>query len=154
MAYKIITSCKVPEDLIWATEPLTSLWSTVLHLKEEEEIIVPGITNFLKGIYFKLTISRFSSNDNTIENVTEEKILWIVIDNKLNLMPHLKIRLTCVNQALSALARISKLTTLHHREKVIYSYINYQFSDCPLIWMIVPNHFVVNVAICKNCRIL
>ena len=34
---------KLPEDLIRAIEHLTSQWSTVLHLKGEEEVIVSDI---------------------------------------------------------------------------------------------------------------
>ena len=49
---KSLHLAKLPEDLIRAFEPCTSLWSTVLHLKgEEEEIIVPDITHFVKGIF-------------------------------------------------------------------------------------------------------
>ena len=39
------------------------------------------------------------------------------------------------NQKPSVLARISKLTTPTHRKKLINSFINAQFTYCPLIWM-------------------
>ena len=42
---------KLPEDLIRAIEHLTSQWSTVLHLKGEEEVIVSDIMYFMKGIF-------------------------------------------------------------------------------------------------------
>ena len=42
---------KLPEDLIRAIEHLTSQWSTVLHLKGEEEVIVSDIIYFVKGIF-------------------------------------------------------------------------------------------------------
>ena len=42
---------KLPEDLIRAIEHLTSQWSTVLHLKGEEEVIVSDIIYFMKGIF-------------------------------------------------------------------------------------------------------
>ena len=42
---------KLPEDLIRAIEHLTSQWSTVLHLKGEEEAIVSDIIYFVKGIF-------------------------------------------------------------------------------------------------------
>ena len=39
------------------------------------------------------------------------------------------------NQKLSALVRISKLTTPTQRKNLINSFINAQFTYCPLIWM-------------------
>ena len=42
---------KLPEDLIRAIEHLTSQWSTVLHLKGEEEVIVSDIIYFVKEIF-------------------------------------------------------------------------------------------------------
>ena len=51
----------------------------------------------------------FSFNNTTIENVTEEKILGLVIDNKLNFKSHLKNIYQKLNQKLSVLSRISKI---------------------------------------------
>ena len=39
------------------------------------------------------------------------------------------------NQKLSALGRISKLTTPTQRKKLTNSFINSQFTYCPLAWM-------------------
>ena len=39
------------------------------------------------------------------------------------------------NQKLSALARILRLTTPTQKKKLINSFINAQFTYCPLIWM-------------------
>ena len=39
------------------------------------------------------------------------------------------------NQKLSALARVSKLTTRMQRKKLINSFINAQYTYCSLIWM-------------------
>ena len=39
------------------------------------------------------------------------------------------------NQKLSALARISKLTTPNQRKKIINYFINSRFTYCSLIWM-------------------
>ena len=46
-----------------------------------------------------------------IKNVTQEKIIEIVINNNLNFKSHMKKICEKANQKLSALARISKLTT-------------------------------------------
>ena len=48
---KSLHLAKLPEDLIRAIEHLTSQWSTVLHLKGEEEVIVSDIIYFVKGIF-------------------------------------------------------------------------------------------------------
>ena len=71
----------------------------------------------------------FSFENTIIKNVTEEKILRIVIHNNLNFKSHEK-----ANKKLSALARISKLTTPTQRKK-LNSFINAQFTYCPFIWM-------------------
>ena len=48
---KSLHLAKLPEDLIRAIEHLTSQWSTVLHLKGKEELIVSDIIYFVKGIF-------------------------------------------------------------------------------------------------------
>ena len=76
------------------------------------------------------------SFENTIiKNVTEEKILRIVIDNYLNFKSHMKKICEKAKQKLSALARISKLTTSAQRKQLINSFINARFTYCPLIWI-------------------
>ena len=61
----------------------------------------------------------FSFESSIIKNVTEEKILGIVIDRNLNFKSHMKKICNKANQKLSALARVSKLTTPTQREKLI-----------------------------------
>ena len=48
---KSLHLAKLPDDLIRATEHLTSQWCTVLHLKWEEEVIVSDIIYFSKWIF-------------------------------------------------------------------------------------------------------
>ena len=79
----------------------------------------------------------FSFNDTTIENATEEKILGLVIDNRLNFKSLLKNICKKVNQKLSALSRTSKLTALNQWEKMVNFFIDSQFSYCPLIRMFI-----------------
>ena len=40
---KLLHLSKLPEDLIRVIEHLTSHWSTLLHLKREEEVIEPDM---------------------------------------------------------------------------------------------------------------
>ena len=69
----------------------------------------------------------FSFENTIIKNVTEEKILGIVIENNLNFKSRMKKICEKADQKLSALAIISKLTTPNQRIKLINSFINTQF---------------------------
>ena len=51
--------------------------------------------------------------------VTEEKIIGIVMDNNLNFKSHMKKICGKASQKLSAIARVSELTTPTQREKLI-----------------------------------
>ena len=66
---------------------------------------------------FNEPIPDFSLNDTTIKNVNKEKILGIVIDNKLNFKSHFKNICKKANQKLSTLPGILTLTTLISRGK-------------------------------------
>ena len=72
-------------------------------------------------VYFNKPFPDFSFNDTAVENVTKEKILGIVIDNKLNLKSHLKNICKKASQQISTPSRIS----FNHS----------QFSYCHFIWM-------------------
>ena len=68
----------------------------------------------------------FSVNDTAIENVTEEKILGIVADNKLSFKSHLKNICKKANLKVSAFSRISKLTKFTRQKNVLpltFSYL-------------------------------
>ena len=108
---------------------ITSEW-----FYENYMVLNPGKCHFLT-LGFNKPFSDFSFENTIIKNVTEEKIQGIVIDNNLNFKSHMKKICEKANQKLSALARISKLTTPTQRKKLINSFINSQFTYCPLIWM-------------------
>ena len=63
---------KLPEDLIRAIEHLTSQWSTVLHLKGKEEVIVSDIIYFVER-----TISRRQSLRFIIYFIGEPTIIFV-----------------------------------------------------------------------------
>ena len=102
---------------------------------ENYMVLNRDICHFLTLGFNKL-FPDFSFENTIIKNVTEENILGIEIDNNLNFKYHMKKICEKANQNPSVLARISKLTTPTHRKKLIYSFINAQFTYCPLIWMI------------------
>ena len=84
---------------------------------------------------FQDTQPNFSYNNLTIKNVSEEKILGITIDNKLNFKSHLENICKKANQKLNALARITKFTSPFQRKALLNSFIKFQFSHRSLIWM-------------------
>lgn len=61
----------------------------------------------------------FPFNDITNANVTERKILGIVIDDKLNFKSHLRNLWKKVNEKGSVFSIIWKLTTLNQQKKII-----------------------------------
>ena len=64
-----------------------------------------------------------------------EKLLGITVDKNLNFNLHLKGLCKKVNQKVSALARIVGFLPFHKRHIILKTFIESQFSYCPLIWM-------------------
>ena len=78
----------------------------------------------------------FSFKNTTIKNVTEEKILGIVIDNNFNFKSHIWRRYVKKLTKNSVLYReFEKLTTPTQRKKLINSFINSELTYCPFVWM-------------------
>ena len=71
----------------------------------------------LLTVGFNKPFADLSFESTIIKTVMKEKILGIVIDNNLNFKSHMKKICNKANQNLSALARISKLTTPTPRKK-------------------------------------
>ena len=101
---------------------------------ENYVVLNPNKCHFLT-LDFNKPFPDFSFENTITKNVTEEKILGIVIDYKLNFKSHIKKVCEKVNQKLSVLAKISKLTTPTQTKKLINSFIKAQFTYCLLIWM-------------------
>ena len=70
-----------------------------------------------------------------IFNNTDEKILGIYFDNKLNFNIHLKRLCKNAGQKLHALARVSNLMSIGQRKLIMNAFVHSQFSYCPLLWM-------------------
>ena len=64
-----------------------------------------------------------------------EKLLGITIDKNLNFTNHLTILCNKISQKVSALVRIVKLLPFHKKRILLKTFIESQFSYCPLIWM-------------------
>ena len=92
-------------------------------------------TCYCLNLEFQDVQPNFSYDGITIKDVSEEKILDITIDNKLIFKSHLKNSYKKANQKLNVLARITKFTSPFQRKTVLNSFIKFQCSSCPLIWM-------------------
>ena len=64
-----------------------------------------------------------------------EKLLGMLVDKNLNFEAHLKTLCKKVNQKISALARIAGILPFQKRHILLKTFIESQFSYCPLIWM-------------------
>ena len=77
----------------------------------------------------------FSFHNMLMENSKEQKILSVIIDNKLNFKSHMSELFQKSSQKIAAFSRLSSY--LHNSEKILISksIIKSQFSYCPLVWM-------------------
>ena len=64
-----------------------------------------------------------------------EKILGVTIDNKLKFEEHIKSILVSAGKKLSAIARMSHILSFSKLRLLMKSFVDSQFSYCPLIWM-------------------
>ena len=73
--------------------------------------------------------------DELIWESAEEKLLGVTIDKNLKFNSHLANLCKKVGQKVTALARIVKLLPFHKRKLILKTFIESQFSYCPLVWM-------------------
>ena len=70
-----------------------------------------------------------------IKNSLQEKLLGIVIDNRLTLEPHIENICKKAGQKLHALARIANYMNITKKRSIMNAFILSQFLYCPLKWM-------------------
>ena len=70
-----------------------------------------------------------------LSNSCEEKILGVIIDNKLKFDPHIRSMCKDAAQKLGVLNRISSLLDPEKKKLVFNAVIKSHFSYCSLIWM-------------------
>ena len=77
----------------------------------------------------------FTFKDTIMNNSKEEKILGVIIDNRLTFSSHIRELCKKASQKISALSRISN--QLNDSEKVLLfnAVVKSQFNYCPLVWM-------------------
>ena len=73
--------------------------------------------------------------ENLIWESSHEKLLGLTIDKNLNFEKHLSILCKKVSGKVSALARLVKFIPFDEKSLLLKSFIESQFSYCPLIWM-------------------
>ena len=73
--------------------------------------------------------------DEKIWESQTEKLLGVTVDKNLSFEPHLKMLCKKVNQKVSALARIAGILPFQKRHILLKTFVESQFSYCPLIWM-------------------
>ena len=64
-----------------------------------------------------------------------EKLLGMMVDKDLNFNLHLKALCKRVNQKVSTLAQIARILPFQKRQIILITFIESQFSYCPLVWM-------------------
>ena len=70
-----------------------------------------------------------------IENSKEQKIVGVIIDNKLNFKNHISELCKKVSQKVADLSRLSSCLYNSEKKIIFNSIIKSQFSYCPLVWM-------------------
>ena len=73
--------------------------------------------------------------DEKIWESQSEKLLGMIVDKKLSFDLHLRTLCKKVNQKVSALARIVPFLPFPKRHLIMKTFIESQFSYCPLVWM-------------------
>ena len=73
--------------------------------------------------------------DEVIWESSEEKLLGVTIDKNLNFNSHLSTICKKASQKVTALARIVHILPFYKRRIILKTFIESQFSYCPLVWM-------------------
>ena len=73
--------------------------------------------------------------DEIIWESAQEKLLGVTIDKKLKFDVHISNTCKKAGQKVSALARVVRLLPFHRRRELLKTFIESQFSHCPLVWM-------------------
>ena len=71
----------------------------------------------------------------TIESSKQQKLLGVIIDNKLTFEKHLDNLCNRASQKLNALCRVSSYMSTEQKRMIMKAFINSQFGYCPLVWM-------------------
>ena len=90
----------------------------------------------------------FSFKDTITNSSKEEKILGVIIDNRLTFSSHIRELCKKASQKISALSRISSQLNDSEKTLLFNAVVKSQFNFCPLIWMFcsrAPNNMINRV---------
>ena len=97
------------------------------------------VLNFDKCHFMTLgtpnTLPNLKCKNVTVKKSASEKLLGVIIDNKLDFTEHLNTVCKNANLKLHALNRISRLLSLEQHVRIINAYIKSLFNYFPLVWM-------------------
>ena len=79
--------------------------------------------------------SKIKIGEAIVEEGSEEKLLGVILDKKLNFKSHSSRFCKRANQKLHVLARVSTFMDPGKLRLLMNSFVNAQFSYCPLVWM-------------------
>ena len=80
-------------------------------------------------------LPNFKRKNITIKNSVSEKLLGVIMGNKLDFMEHLNTVCKKANLKLHALSRISRFLSPEQHVLIINAYIKSLSNYCPLVWM-------------------
>ena len=118
--------------------------SVIVQLEEDSKILLEWVSNnVLKANPDKFHLLLSNPNPNISVKVDQyqisssncEKLLGIIIDNKLTFNNHVAGLCKKASQKLHALARVSKYMNMNKRRTIMKAFIIAQFGYCPLVWM-------------------
>ena len=119
------------EDLIHELEDNTLsaiLWFEYNYMKLNQSKCHFRTCGALEHLWMKV-------GDAVIWESESEKLLGMTVDKMLTFNLHLKNLCKKVNQKVSALARVVGILPFHKRHLILKTFIESQFSYCPLVWM-------------------
>ena len=77
----------------------------------------------------------FTFKDTIMNNSKEEKILGVIIDNRLTFSSHIRELCKKASQKISALSKISNQLNDSEKNLLFVAVVKPQFNYCPLVWM-------------------
>ena len=118
---------------------------TLIHTLEDEALtaIIWFEANFMKLNESKCHFLTCGTTEVLYVNVgneliwesNSEKLLGVTVDKKLNFSTHLSTVCKKASSKVTALARIARFLPYHKRRIILKTFIESQFSYCPLVWM-------------------
>ena len=75
----------------------------------------------------------------------EQKILGVIVDNKLTFKSHIKNLCKIASQKIATLSRLSNHLNNSQKRLIFNSLVKSQFSYCPLVWMFCSNNMINKV---------